>query len=171
MLNGVSFTIPKGASIALVGEPGSGKSTIFKLLYRFYNLAPGNGAIRIDGQDIRNVTLVSRPSNEVPGVTDQVLQASLRKAIGVVPQNSMVFSNTIAYNIGYGKFGASAREIECAARAAQLHDKIISFPDGYQTRVGEHGTQLNDSEKQRVAIARTLLKAPPIVLLESIANS
>ncbi|KAG8763174.1 hypothetical protein FRC11_005712 [Ceratobasidium sp. 423] len=153
-LNGVSFTVPKGGSIALVGESGSGKSTILRLLYRFYDLAPGNGAIRIDGQDIRDVT-----------------QASLRKAIGVVPQDSVLFNNTIAYNIGYGKFGSSTEEIENAARAAQMHERISSFPDGYETVVGERGVRLSGGEKQRVAIARTLLKSPRIILLDEATSA
>ncbi|QRV96609.1 ABC transporter [Ceratobasidium sp. AG-Ba] len=153
-LNGVSFTIPKGGSLALVGESGSGKSTILRLLYRFYDLAPGNGAIRIDGQDIRDVT-----------------QASLRKAIGVVPQDSVLFNNTIAYNIGYGKFDATPEEIENAARAAQLHERIMSFPDGYETKVGERGVRLSGGEKQRVAIARTILKAPRIILLDEATSA
>ncbi|KEP47157.1 vacuolar ABC heavy metal transporter (HMT1) [Rhizoctonia solani 123E] len=153
-LNGVSFMVPKGGSIALVGESGSGKSTILRLLYRFYDLAPGEGAIRIDGQDIRDVT-----------------QASLRKAIGVVPQDSVLFNNTIAYNIGYGKFGSSTEEIENAARAAQMHDRICSFPDGYETVVGERGVRLSGGEKQRVAIARTILKAPRIILLDEATSA
>ncbi|KAF8712376.1 ABC transporter transmembrane region, partial [Rhizoctonia solani] len=153
-LNGVSFTVQKGGSIALVGESGSGKSTILRLLYRFYDLAPGDGAIRIDGQDIRDVT-----------------QASLRKAIGVVPQDSVLFNNTIAYNIGYGKFGATTEEIENAARAAQVHDRITSFPDGYETVVGERGVRLSGGEKQRVSIARTLLKAPKIILLDEATSA
>ncbi|KAF8606276.1 hypothetical protein BDV93DRAFT_489721 [Ceratobasidium sp. AG-I] len=153
-LNGVSFTVPKGGSVALVGESGAGKSTILRLLYRFYDLAPGNGAIRIDGQDIRDVT-----------------QASLRKAIGVVPQDSVLFNNTIAYNVGYGKFGASTEEIENAARAAQMHERIMSFPDGYETKVGERGVRLSGGEKQRVSIARTILKAPRIILLDEATSA
>ncbi|KDN46427.1 hypothetical protein RSAG8_04371, partial [Rhizoctonia solani AG-8 WAC10335] len=153
-LNGVSFTVPKGGSIALVGESGSGKSTILRLLYRFYDLAPGDGAIRIDGQDIRDVT-----------------QASLRKAIGVVPQDCVLFNNTIAYNIGYGKLCSSTDEIENAARAAQMHERISSFPDGYETVVGERGVRLSGGEKQRVAIARTILKAPRIILLDEATSA
>ncbi|KAG8709981.1 hypothetical protein FRC09_000368 [Ceratobasidium sp. 395] len=153
-LNGISFTIPKGGSVALVGESGAGKSTILRLLYRFYDLAPGNGAIRIDGQDIRDVT-----------------QASLRKAIGMVPQDSVLFNNTIAYNVGYGKFGATPEEIENAARAAQMHERIVSFPDGYETKVGERGVRLSGGEKQRVAIARTLLKSPRIILLDEATSA
>ncbi|CUA70460.1 ATP-binding cassette sub-family B member 6, mitochondrial [Mus musculus] [Rhizoctonia solani] len=153
-LNGISFKVPRGGAIALVGESGSGKSTILRLLYRFYDLAPGDGAIRIDGQDIRDVT-----------------QASLRKAIGVVPQDSVLFNNTIAYNIGYGKFGSSTEEIENAARAAQMHERICSFPDGYETVVGERGVRLSGGEKQRVAIARTILKAPRIILLDEATSA
>ncbi|TFK54285.1 hypothetical protein OE88DRAFT_1675841 [Heliocybe sulcata] len=153
-LNGVSFKVPKGSSVALVGESGSGKSTILRLLYRFYDLKEGEGRILIDGQDIRDVT-----------------QGSLRKAIGVVPQDSVLFNDTIAYNIGYGKFGASLDEIEAAARSAQMHDRIMSFPDGYETKVGERGVRLSGGEKQRVAIARTLLKNPPILLLDEATSA
>lgn len=168
-LNGVSFKVPKGSSVALVGESGSGKSTILRLLYRFYDLKPEEGRILIDGQDIRDVT-----------------QASLRKAIGVVPQDSVLFNASIAYNIGsvvvpmlkfwgfemlmhhsrYGKLGSSHEEVEAAAKAAQMHDRIMSFPEGYETKVGERGVRLSGGEKQRVAIARTLLKNPPILLLD-----
>ncbi|KAL5640141.1 hypothetical protein ACGC1H_007432 [Rhizoctonia solani] len=153
-LKGVSFTVPKGGSLALVGESGSGKSTILKLLYRFYDLAPSDGAIRIDGQDIRDVT-----------------QASLRRAIGIVPQECVLFNNTIGYNIGYGKFGSSTEEIENVARAAQIHERILSFPDGYETAVGERGVRLSGGEKQRVAIARTILKAPSIILLDEATSA
>ncbi|KAJ1302568.1 hypothetical protein OPQ81_002885 [Rhizoctonia solani] len=154
VLKGVSFTVPKGSSLALVGESGAGKSTILKLLYRFYDLAPGDGTIRIDGQDIRDVT-----------------QASLRRAIGIVPQDCALFNNSIAYNIGYAKIGSSTEEIENAARAAQIHDRIISFPDGYETPVGERGVRLSGGEKQRVAIARTILKSPSIILLDEATSA
>ncbi|EJD03189.1 uncharacterized protein FOMMEDRAFT_108336 [Fomitiporia mediterranea MF3/22] len=153
-LNGVSFRVPKGASVALVGESGSGKSTVLRLLYRFYDLKEGQGRILIDGQDIRDVT-----------------QLSLRKAIGVVPQDSVLFNASIAYNIGYGKFDASREEIEAAAKAAQMHDRIMTFPDGYDTKVGERGVRLSGGEKQRVAIARTLLKNPPILLLDEATSA
>ncbi|CAE6522897.1 unnamed protein product [Rhizoctonia solani] len=153
-LKNVSFTVPKGGSLALVGESGCGKSTIFKLLYRFYDLAPTDGAIRIDGQDIRDVT-----------------QVSLRRAIGIVPQDCVLFNNTIAYNLEYGKFGSSTEEIQNAARAAQIHDRIVSFPDGYETTVGERGVRLSGGEKQRVAIARTILKAPSIILLDEATSA
>ncbi|PCH43974.1 hypothetical protein WOLCODRAFT_26357 [Wolfiporia cocos MD-104 SS10] len=153
-LSGVSFKVPKGSSVALVGESGAGKSTVLRLLYRFYDLKEGDGHIRIDGQDIRDVT-----------------QASLRRAIGVVPQDSVLFNASIAYNIGYGKFGASAEEVEAAAKAAQMHDRIISFPDGYETKVGERGVRLSGGEKQRVAIARTLLKNPPVLLLDEATSA
>ena len=165
-LDGVSFKVPKGSSVALVGESGSGKSTVLRLLYRFYDLGEGHGRILVDGQDIRDVT-----------------QKSLRKAIGVVPQDSVLFNSSIGYNIGYGKFGASPEEIEAAAKSAQMHERILSFPDGtwppssslilcaddflgYKTKVGERGVRLSGGEKQRVAIARTLLKNPPILLLD-----
>ncbi|KAL7281143.1 hypothetical protein ACG7TL_004451 [Trametes sanguinea] len=148
-LEGVSFRVPKGSAVALVGESGAGKSTILRLLYRFYDLKEGDGRILIDGQDIRDVT-----------------QGSLRKAIGVVPQDPVLFNASIGYNIGYGKFGATQEEIVAAAKAAQIHDRIMSFPDGYDTKVGERGIRLSGGEKQRVAIARTLLKDPPILLLD-----
>ncbi|EDR09151.1 uncharacterized protein LACBIDRAFT_249450, partial [Laccaria bicolor S238N-H82] len=153
-LNGVSFKVPKGSSVALVGESGAGKSTILRLLYRFYDLQDGGGRILIDGQDIRDVT-----------------QKSLRQAIGVVPQDSVLFNSSIAYNIGYGKFGSSSEEIEAAARSAQMHERIMSFPDGYATKVGERGVRLSGGEKQRVAIARTLLKNPPILLLDEATSA
>ncbi|KAL0956110.1 hypothetical protein HGRIS_002278 [Hohenbuehelia grisea] len=153
-LRGISFKVPKGSSVALVGESGAGKSTILRLLYRFYDLGEGEGRILIDGQDIRDVT-----------------QSSLRKAIGVVPQDSVLFNASIAYNIGYGKFGASPDEVEAAAMSAQMHDRIMSFPDGYETKVGERGIRLSGGEKQRIAIARTLLKNPPILLLDEATSA
>ncbi|EPT00005.1 hypothetical protein FOMPIDRAFT_129886 [Fomitopsis schrenkii] len=153
-LSNISFKVPKGSSVALVGESGGGKSTVLRLLYRFYDLQEGDGHILIDGQDIRDVT-----------------QLSLRKAIGVVPQDSVLFNASIAYNIGYGKFGATPEEIEAAASAAQMHERIISFPDGYNTKVGERGVRLSGGEKQRVAIARTLLKNPPILLLDEATSA
>ncbi|CAL1707785.1 unnamed protein product [Somion occarium] len=153
-LRGVSFRVPKHSSVALVGESGAGKSTILRLLYRFYDLKEGEGRVLIDGKDIRDVT-----------------QASLRKAIGVVPQDPVLFNASIAYNIAYGKFGASRDEIEAAAKAAQLHDRIMSFPEGYETKVGERGIRLSGGEKQRVAIARTMLKNPPILLLDEATSA
>ncbi|KAJ7647506.1 hypothetical protein FB45DRAFT_1100989 [Roridomyces roridus] len=153
-LNGVSFKVPKGSSVALVGESGAGKSTILRLLYRFYDLPQGGGRILIDGQDIRNVT-----------------QKSLRAAIGVVPQDCVLFNSSIGYNIGYGKFGSTPEEIEQAAKSAQMHERIVTFPDGYDTTVGERGVRLSGGEKQRVAIARTLLKNPPILLLDEATSA
>jgi ATP-binding cassette subfamily B (MDR/TAP) protein 6 len=153
-LNGVSFKVPKGSSVALVGESGAGKSTVLRLLYRFYDLKDAEGRILIDGQDIREVT-----------------QTSLRKAIGVVPQDSVLFNTSIGYNIGYGKFDATPEEIMSAAQAAQMHDRIMGFPDGYETKVGERGVRLSGGEKQRVAIARTLLKNPPILLLDEATSA
>jgi len=153
-LRGVSFRVPKGGSVALVGESGAGKSTILRLLYRFYDLKENQGRILVDGQDIRDVT-----------------QASLRKAIGVVPQDAILFNASIAYNVGYGKFGASRDEVEEAAKAAQMHDRIVSFPAKYETEVGERGIRLSGGEKQRVAIARTLLKNPPILLLDEATSA
>ncbi|KAK2467807.1 hypothetical protein APHAL10511_000102 [Amanita phalloides] len=153
-LNSVSFKVPKGSSVALVGESGAGKSTILRLLYRFYDLREGEGRILIDGHDIREIT-----------------QKSLRQAIGVVPQDPVLFNASISYNIGYGKFGASLQEIETAAKSAQMHDRVMTFPDGYETKVGERGVRLSGGEKQRVAIARTLLKNPPILLLDEATSA
>ncbi|RSF02542.1 ABC transporter ATP-binding protein/permease [Achromobacter aegrifaciens] len=152
ILKGVSFTIPAGRTVAVVGTSGAGKSTIARLLFRFYD-ADG-GAILIDGQDVRNVT-----------------QSSLRAAIGVVPQDTVLFNDTILYNIGYGRPGASEEEIQAAARLAHIHDLIMAMPDGYQTMVGERGLKLSGGEKQRVAIARTILKNPPIFLFDEATSA
>jgi len=153
-LRGVSFRVPKGGSVALVGDSGAGKSTILRLLYRFYDLKDNEGRILVDGQDIRDVT-----------------QSSLRRAIGVVPQDAVLFNASLAYNIGYAKFEASQEEVEEAAKAAQMHDRVMSFPDKYETKVGERGIRLSGGEKQRVAIARTLLKNPPILLLDEATSA
>lgn len=138
--------------VAIVGSTGSGKSTIGRLLFRFYDV--GSGALRIDGQDVRDVT-----------------QTSLHAAIGVVPQDTVLFNDTIRYNIAYGRGDATQDEIEAAARSAQIHDFILSLPDGYDTAVGERGLKLSGGEKQRVGIARTLLKDPPILLLDEATSA
>ncbi len=152
ILHGVSFEIPAGKKVAVVGPSGSGKSTLARLLYRFYDL--DGGAIRIDGQDIRAVT-----------------QHSLRKAIGIVPQDTVLFNDTVAYNIAYGRPGASPAEVEAAARAAHIHGFIAATPKGYDTMVGERGLKLSGGEKQRVAIARTLLKNPPILIFDEATSA
>jgi ATP-binding cassette subfamily B protein len=152
ILKNVSFKVPAGHTVAIVGPTGAGKSTISRVLYRFYDVSKGR--VLIDGQDIRQVT-----------------QSSLRAAIGIVPQDTVLFNDTIRYNIGYAKPGASQHEIEDAARHAQIHDFIISLPDQYDTKVGERGLKLSGGEKQRVAIARTILKNPPILLLDEATSA
>ncbi len=152
ILQDVSITVPAGKTVALVGPSGSGKSTIGRLLFRFYEVT--GGAITIDGQDIRDVT-----------------QASLHAQIGVVPQDTVLFNDTIYYNIAYGRPEATRDEVEAAAKAAKIHDFVISLPDGYNTSVGERGLKLSGGEKQRVGIARTLLKKPPILLLDEATSA
>jgi ATP-binding cassette subfamily B protein len=152
ILQGISLDVGAGQNVAIVGSSGSGKSTIGRLLFRFYDV--DGGALRIDGQDVRDVT-----------------QKSLHAAIGVVPQDTVLFNDTIRYNIAYGRDGATTEEIEEAARSAQIHDFIMSLPEGYETMVGERGLKLSGGEKQRVGIARTLLKNPPILLLDEATSA
>ena len=152
ILHGVSFEIPAGATVAVVGASGAGKSTLARLLYRFYDVT--GGRITIDGQDLREVT-----------------QDSLRRAIGIVPQDTVLFNDTVGYNIRYGRTGASDAEVEQAARAAHIHDFIAATPKGYATMVGERGLKLSGGEKQRVAIARTLLKNPPILIFDEATSA
>ena len=152
ILRGVDFTVPAGRKLAIVGPTGAGKSTISKLLFHFYDVT--GGCIRIDGQDIRDVT-----------------QESLRAAIGVVPQDTVLFNDTIRYNIAYGRPDASEAEIEEAARHAQVHDFVMRLPERYDTRVGERGLKLSGGEKQRVAIARTILKDPRILILDEATSA
>ncbi len=152
ILKGVSLTVPAGQTVAIVGPSGSGKSTIGRLLFRFYDVT--GGAIRIDGQDLRDVT-----------------QQSVHDAIGVVPQDTVLFNDTVYYNIAYGRPSASRAEVEAAARGAKIHDFIASLPEGYETTVGERGLKLSGGEKQRVGIARTLLKNPPILLLDEATSA
>ncbi len=152
ILHNVSFEIPPGKTVAVVGSSGAGKSTLARLLYRFYDVQQGR--ITIAGQDIKKVT-----------------QASVRQAIGIVPQDTVLFNDTVEYNIAYGKPGATHEEVEEAARAARIHDFIVSTPLGYQTMVGERGLKLSGGEKQRVAIARTLLKNPPVVIFDEATSA
>ena len=152
ILNGVNFAIPPGGTLAVVGPSGAGKSTIARLLYRFYDVT--GGRVLLDGQDIRDVT-----------------QSSLRANIGIVPQDTVLFNNSIGYNIGYGREGSSQSEIEEAARGAAIHGFIASLPDQYDAKVGERGLKLSGGEKQRVAIARTLLKNPPILILDEATSA
>ena len=152
ILRGINVDIPAGQTIAIVGPSGSGKSTIGRLLFRFYDVT--GGAVLIDGQDVRDVT-----------------QDSLHRAIGVVPQDTVLFNDTIYFNIAYGREFATHDEIINAARDAQIHEFIMSLPDGYDTRVGERGLKLSGGEKQRVGIARTLLKDPPILLLDEATSA
>jgi ATP-binding cassette, subfamily B, heavy metal transporter len=152
ILKGLSFTVPAGKTVAIVGPSGAGKSTISRLLFRFYDV--DEGAVRIDGQDVRDVT-----------------QASLRASLGIVPQDTVLFNDTIYYNIAYGRPDAPPSEIEAAAKLARIHDFIMTLPDGYQTRVGERGLKLSGGERQRVAIARTILKRPPILLFDEATSA
>jgi len=152
ILKDISFEIPAGKTVAVVGPSGSGKSTLARLLFRFYDVQKGH--IEIDGQDIRQVT-----------------QASLRQAIGIVPQDTVLFNDTVEYNIAYGQPGASRAQVEEAARAAHIHDFISATPKAYDTMVGERGLKLSGGEKQRVAIARTLLKNPPLMIFDEATSA
>jgi len=152
ILNNICFEIPIGKTVAVVGPSGSGKSTLARLMFRFYDI--NNGGIQINGQDIRHVT-----------------QSSLRQSIGIVPQDTVLFNDTVYYNIAYGNPSASREEVEAAAKAARIHDFIVSTPLGYETRVGERGLKLSGGEKQRVAIARTLLKNPSILIFDEATSA
>ena len=152
ILHDVSFEIPAGKTVAVVGPSGAGKSTLSRLLFRFYDVQQGR--ITIDGQDLKDVT-----------------QTSLRRAIGIVPQDTVLFNDTIEYNIAYGNPGATPEQVQEAARSARIHDFIVSTPAGYQAMVGERGLKLSGGEKQRVAIARTLLKNPPIMIFDEATSA
>jgi ABC-type transport system involved in Fe-S cluster assembly fused permease/ATPase subunit len=152
ILKGISFHVPAGHKVAIVGPTGAGKSTLSRLLFRFYDVT--SGSVMIDGADIRDYT-----------------QTSLRDAIGVVPQDTVLFNDTIRYNIAYGRPGATQDQIEHAARLAQVHDFVLRLPDGYETRVGERGLKLSGGEKQRVAIARTILKDPRLLILDEATSA
>ena len=152
ILKGIDIDVPAGATLAIVGPSGAGKSTLSRLLFRFYD--PTGGRILIDGQDIGAVT-----------------QASLRAAIGIVPQDTVLFNDSVGYNIGYGKADSTQAEIEAAAEGAAIHDFIRSLPDGYEAKVGERGLKLSGGEKQRVSIARTVLKNPPILVFDEATSA
>lgn len=152
ILHDVDFTIPAGQTLAVVGASGAGKSTLSRLMFRFYDAT--SGAVRINGEDIRSLT-----------------QDSLRAHIGIVPQDTVLFNDTVYYNIAYGKPGATREEVMDAARSAHIHDFVSSLPDGYDTMVGERGLKLSGGEKQRVAIARTILKNPPILIFDEATSA
>jgi ATP-binding cassette subfamily B protein len=152
ILEGISFVVPAGKRVAIVGPSGAGKSTISRLLFRYYDV--GGGSVEIDGQDVR-----------------EVAQTSLRAAIGIVPQDTVLFNDTIYHNIAYGRPSASTEEVERAARLARIHDFVTGLPEGYETKVGERGLKLSGGEKQRVAIARTILKNPPILVLDEATSA
>jgi ATP-binding cassette subfamily B protein len=152
ILHGISFTVPAGKTVAVVGPSGAGKSTLARLLFRFYDVQ--QGTVSIAGQDIKSVT-----------------QASVREAIGIVPQDTVLFNDTVAYNIAYGRTGATQAQVEEAAKSARIHDFIAATPLGYKTMVGERGLKLSGGEKQRVAIARTLLKNPPILIFDEATSA
>jgi ATP-binding cassette subfamily B protein len=156
ILHGISFTVPTGKTVAVVGASGAGKSTLARLLFRFYDVSnpEEGGCIRIAGQDIKQVT-----------------QSSVRQSIGIVPQDTVLFNDTVEYNIAYGRPGASRAEVEAAAAAAHIHQFIAQTPKGYDTLVGERGLKLSGGEKQRVAIARTLLKNPPILIFDEATSA
>jgi ATP-binding cassette subfamily B protein len=152
ILDGISFEVPAGKRVAIVGPSGAGKSTISRLLFRYYDV--NGGSVEIDGQDVREVT-----------------QASLRAAIGIVPQDTVLFNDTIYHNVAYGRPSASREEVERAARLARIHDFVTGLPEGYESKVGERGLKLSGGEKQRVAIARTILKDPPILVLDEATSA
>jgi ABC-type transport system involved in Fe-S cluster assembly fused permease/ATPase subunit len=152
ILHDLSFEIPAGKTVAVVGPSGAGKSTLARLLFRFYDV--NSGRITIDGQDIRTVT-----------------QASVRGAIGIVPQDTVLFNDSVQYNIAYGRTGSTRDEVEAAAKSAHIHEFIAATPKGYDTIVGERGLKLSGGEKQRVAIARTLLKNPPILIFDEATSA
>ena len=152
ILKNISFEIPSGKTVAVVGSSGAGKSTLARLLFRFYDVQ--KGSITIAGQDIKHVT-----------------QQSVRQAIGIVPQDTVLFNDTVEYNIAYGQTGATREQVEEAAKSARIHDFIASTPLGYATMVGERGLKLSGGEKQRVAIARTLLKNPPVMIFDEATSA
>jgi ATP-binding cassette, subfamily B, heavy metal transporter len=152
ILHGIDINIPAGKTVAVVGSSGAGKSTLARLLYRFYDVNAGR--VEINGTDVRDLT-----------------QDSLRRHVGIVPQDTVLFNDTIAYNIRYGRPDASVEDVIMAAKAARIHDFITALPDGYETPVGERGLKLSGGEKQRVAIARTLLKNPPVLIFDEATSA